>query len=76
MFGLCNHNGYRYCHYEDEALISKVETLWMIMHQRTQVPNIRMINKAETCKIAYEIKIGKKVNSCMLAKLDHMQLAL
>ncbi len=45
MFGPCSCNGYRYCHYEDEALISKVETLWMIMHQRTQVPNIQMINK-------------------------------
>lgn len=76
LFGPCNRNGYRYCHYEDEALISKVETLWMIMHQRTQVPNIQMINKAEAYGITYEIKIGKKVNWCALAKLDHTQLAL
>ncbi len=31
------------------------------------MPNIQMINKVEACGIAYEIKIGKKVNWCMLA---------
>jgi hypothetical protein len=39
LFGPCNHNGYRYCHNEDEAFISRVEALWMIMHQRTQHSN-------------------------------------
>jgi len=39
LFGPCNCNGYRYCHNEDEALISRVKTLWMIMHQRTQHSN-------------------------------------
>jgi hypothetical protein len=62
LFGPCSCNDYRYCHNEDKALIVKVETLWMIMHQRTQVPNIQMINKVEACKIAYEIKTRKKVN--------------
>jgi hypothetical protein len=51
-----------------KAFISKVETLWMIMHQRTQEPNTWMINKVEARKITYEIKIGKKVNWCVLAK--------
>ncbi len=33
LFGPCSCNGYRYCHNEDQAFISRVETLWMIMHQ-------------------------------------------
>lgn len=32
LFGPCNHNGYRYCHNNNEVLIAFVETLWMIMH--------------------------------------------
>ncbi len=32
LFGPCSCNNYKYCHNEDEALISRVETLWMIMH--------------------------------------------
>jgi hypothetical protein len=32
LFGPCSCNGYRYYHNEDEALIAKVDTLWM--HQR------------------------------------------
>jgi hypothetical protein len=39
LFSPCSHNGYKYCHNEDEDLIIKVETLCMIMHQRTQVPH-------------------------------------
>jgi hypothetical protein len=33
LFGPCKCNGYRYCHNKDKALISRVETLWMIMHK-------------------------------------------
>jgi hypothetical protein len=62
LFGPCSYNGYRYYHNEDEASIAKVETLWMIMHQKKQVPNTQLINKAEAHEIAYEIKIIKKVN--------------
>jgi hypothetical protein len=68
LFGLCSCNGYKYCQNEDKALITKVETLWMIMHQRTKVPNIRMINIAEAHEITYEIKTMKKVNWCDLIK--------
>jgi hypothetical protein len=39
LFGPCSRNDYRFCHNKDEALIIRVKTLWMIMHQRTQVPN-------------------------------------
>jgi hypothetical protein len=62
LFRPYNHNGCRYFHNEDKAFISRVKTLWMIMHQRTQVPNIQMINKVEAHGIAYEIKMWKKVN--------------
>jgi len=62
LFGLYNHNGYKYYHNEDQVLIVKVETLCMIMHQRTHVPNIQRINKVEVQWIAYEIKTCKKMN--------------
>jgi len=39
LFGPCSSNGYEYYCNKDEALIAKVKTLWMIMHQRTQVLN-------------------------------------
>lgn len=35
LFGPCSRNGSRYCHNDDEALIIRVKTLWMLMHQRT-----------------------------------------
>jgi hypothetical protein len=31
LFGPCSRNDYKYCLIEDKALISRVETLWMIM---------------------------------------------
>jgi hypothetical protein len=68
LFGPCSCKGYRYYHNEDKALIVKVETLWMIMHQRKQVRNTQMINKVEVHGITYEIKIKKKVNWCILAE--------
>jgi hypothetical protein len=68
LFGPCNCNKYKYYHTKDEALISRVETLWMIMHQRMHLPNTQMINNTKACEIAYEIKTWKKVNWCMLAK--------
>jgi len=44
LFGPCSCNGYRNCHNDYETLIARVKTLWMIMHQRTQVLNNQMIN--------------------------------
>ncbi len=49
-----NRNGYRYCHLDNEELIIRVELLWMIVHQRTQVPCIRMINMVEARGLVYE----------------------
>ena len=47
-FGPCvNQNGYKYCHLDDEEFVKAVELNWMICHQKTGVPNTRLINKAE-----------------------------
>jgi hypothetical protein len=32
LFKPCSQKGHRYCHNEYKAFISKVQTLWMIMH--------------------------------------------
>jgi hypothetical protein len=48
LFGPCvNQNGYKYCHSEDEEFVKAVEWQWMVCHQRTGLPNTRLINKAE-----------------------------
>jgi hypothetical protein len=40
FFGPCIFkNGDKYSFSDDEKLISNVKTLWMVTHQRTQVPN-------------------------------------
>jgi hypothetical protein len=41
-----NGNGYRYATM-DEDFVRKVETMWMICHQKTAVPNTRMVNVSE-----------------------------
>jgi hypothetical protein len=49
--------------------VKKVEHLWMITHQRTQVPNTRLINLAEAKGIVYELRKGKDaVNWCVHAE--------
>jgi predicted GNAT family N-acyltransferase len=57
----------RYYHIDNKELITKVETLWMISHQRTQVPCNRMINKVEAKGIIYEWK-GKPMNWCVFVR--------
>jgi len=41
LFGPCSRNNYRYYHNEDESLISKVETLWMIYIKKPKGPTLR-----------------------------------
>lgn len=66
MFGpKVSANGYRYSWSEDEEFVKKVERLWMITHQRTSVPNTRLINVAEAKGLVYEIVKGKEVNWCI-----------
>jgi len=60
-------NCYRYYHIDNKELITKVETLWMMLHQKNQVPCNRMINKAEAKGIIYEWK-GKLVNWCVFVR--------
>jgi hypothetical protein len=40
-------NGYHYANNEDKEFVKKVERRWMICHQRTSVPNIRLVNISE-----------------------------
>jgi hypothetical protein len=48
LFGPYNtKNGYCYYFSDDEKFIANIENLWMIVHQQTQLPNTRLINKAE-----------------------------
>jgi hypothetical protein len=62
-------NGYSYSYSEDTEFVKRVEQLWMITHQRTQVPNTRLINLAEAKGVVYENKKGKKaVNWCVHAE--------
>ena len=68
MFGPRVSNGYRYAYSEDVAFVKKVEYLWMVTHQRTQVPNTRLINAAEAKGLVYEIKKKKDVNWCSHAE--------
>jgi hypothetical protein len=55
-----------YCHNNDEAFIAFIEMLWMIMHQKTQMPNTYTINKVEAPGFVYK-KMAKKINWCILA---------
>lgn len=68
MFGPKVNNGYRYSWSEDVEFVKKVERLWMITHQRTQVPNTRLINVSEAKGLVYEITKKKDVNWCVHAE--------
>lgn len=63
-----NANGYRYSMSEDIALVERVEKCWMITHQRSSIPNSRLINVAEAKGHTYEIVKGKKTNWCLHAE--------
>jgi len=54
LFGPNNSkNEYRYYHKNDEEFIVHVETLWMAIHQKTQVLHTHMINKAKARGIVF-----------------------
>lgn len=61
-------NGYRYANSEDVEWVKKIELIWMQTHQRTQVPNTRMINLAEAKGLVYEKKANKQTNWCVHAE--------
>lgn len=62
-----NGNGYRYATM-DEEFVRKVETMWMICHQKTVVPNTRMVNVSEAKGFAYEIVKKKETNWALFAE--------
>lgn len=69
LFGVkVNSNGYAYSSLEDTNFVEKVERTWMLTHQRTSVPNTRLINVAEAKGLAYELLPNKKTNWCLHAE--------
>ena len=62
-----NGNGYRYATM-DEDFVRKVETMWMICHQKTVVPNTRMVNVSEAKGFAYELVKKKETNWALFAE--------
>jgi hypothetical protein len=62
-----NGNGYRYATM-DEEFVRKVETMWMICHQKAVVPNTRMVNVSEAKGFAYEIVKKKETNWALFAE--------
>jgi hypothetical protein len=62
-----NGNGYRYATM-DKEFVRKVETMWMICHQKTVVPNTRMVNVSEAKGFAYEIVKKKETNWALFAE--------
>ncbi len=65
-----NMNGYWYTWSNDEEIIVQIESLWMILHQITQVlPHTRMINKVEAWGFVYQRK-GKDINWAIFCQMD------
>jgi hypothetical protein len=58
-------NGYKHSFNHDEKLISSVETLWMVTHQKTQIPSNQLINKAKARGMVHAKK-GSKLASVFL----------
>ena len=60
LFGPCiNQNDYKYCYSKDE-FVKAVEWQWMVCHQRTSLPNTRLINKAEVRGLTCERLLGAR----------------
>ena len=62
-----NGNGYKYSQC-DEEFVRRVETMWMICHQKTVVPNTRMVNVSEAKGWAYEIVKKRDTNWALFAE--------
>jgi hypothetical protein len=61
LFGPCvNQNGYKYSHKKDEEFVKAVEWQWMVYHQRTGLPNTKLINKVEPRGLTYEQLLGDR----------------
>ena len=62
-----NGNGYKYSQCAEE-FVKRVETMWMICHQKTVVPNTRMVNVSEAKGFAYEIVKKRETNWALFAE--------
>ncbi len=59
-----NKNGYSYVFNENPEIIAKVESLWMIIHQKTYVPASRIIFLGMARRVVMDLK-GDKMNWVM-----------
>ena len=75
FFGLRqNGNGYKYSQCSED-FVRRVETIWMICHQKTIVPKMRMVNVLEAKGFAYKILKKKDTNWALFAEWTcHNQL--
>jgi hypothetical protein len=55
-------NGHNYMFSGDEELITYIELLWMIIHQKPKVLALRIITKGMARALYLEKKLGKKLN--------------
>jgi hypothetical protein len=62
-----NGNGYKYSQCAED-FVMRVESMWMICHQKTVVPNTRMVNVSEAKGWAYEIVKKKETNWALFAE--------
>lgn len=62
-----NGNGYKYSHCKED-FVMRVESMWMICHQKTVVPNTRMVNVSEAKGWAYEIVKKRETNWALFAE--------
>ena len=62
-----NGNGYKYSQCAED-FVMRVESMWMICHQKTVVPNTRMVNVSEAKGWAYEIVKKRETNWALFAE--------
>jgi hypothetical protein len=62
-----NKNGHNYVHNEDLVLITKVERLWMLVHQRACVPTTKMMSLDFVRGMTMELK-GRRMNWALYTK--------
>jgi hypothetical protein len=76
-FGLVhNKNGYSYVFCEDPMFIEKVETLWMLIHQKRCVPSTRLVSLSFTKKVyGHQRGKNKLSNVCKVDKCRTMATA-
>ena len=62
-----NGNGYRYFQCSGD-FVRSVETIWMICHQKTVIPNTCMVNVSKAKGFAYKVLKKKDTNWALFAE--------